>query len=391
MIIEPTGNEKTKEGDAEAGSSRSKSRSRSGTPSGRISVKPEGAQQPTALAQPGTAGPLSGSPSYYRQNAGPGAGADVLLFSSNTEQKRTQMSSNTTAYTIPPPPPPGAPLDPQYAQSPASTARIHQGGWPPPPWPADGTVPAMGQIPHLAYQVAAGPAIYYQPSPYYRPTPGMLPPHAQLPHQPQINPDLGQELQNGGSSNDAGPSAATAAAAHDGSPPHSVVVDPQLSQPDSSPVQRSMTIDANDTPVPVIDPSLDASSEADDGGAPSDDEGLDMDMDMDAAAAPDHISALSLKITQAAMEAVLESARQGEGSLVEAAARHSGSPPHPLNVDDGLSAKDADGYCDGQVEGDADLIATGLIADEDFHRSEPLDHMLTEDGEPMLHPGQSSF
>jgi hypothetical protein len=191
-----------------------------------------------------------------------------------------------------------------------------------------------------------------------------------------------QDIPNGGtSSTDADPSAV-----HDGTPPHSVIVDPRLALPDSSPVQRSMTIEAVATDggpaAPVIDPSLDASDDPDDDAGPSSDDPLDIDMvEGDAG----HMGALSLKITQAAMEAVLESARRGSLGT-ETVARRSVSP-HPLDVGS-VEVNETDVYeLDDPVEdeGEADLVAAGLIAEEDYHPSDPLDGILVKH---MLDPGQ---
>jgi hypothetical protein len=311
-------------------------------------------------------------------------------------------------------------IDPQYPPGialPTSATRLHQANWP--SW-GDGQGPPMGQMPHITYHQLPGPhPIYYQPSPYYRPNAGMLPLHMQPPHQAPINPELvsrSQGMQNGiAPTNEHAPTTD-----NKGSRPESAtrggVVDPRLSRPEGGLNQQET---ANSAPrasdaqamvqsypsAPVIDPSLDATTSASVGGE-------DLGENIGGMASED--IALSLKITQAAVEAVLESVRR---ESVEAAARVSPAPnglnvQHPNGMHgNGSQSNNPDvrreplvvepgGGVDIEADGDGELedernIINELTISQGFHRPldlsrpEPMEHILTEDGEPMLNPGLS--
>ena len=332
-----------------------------------------------------------------------------------------------TAPYIPPRPPQGAMIDPQYPQGialPTSATRLHQATWPP-PWGTDGQGPSMGQMPpHLAYQVTGPHPIYYQPSPYYRQNTGMLPPHNQPLHHPQINRELiaqTQGMQNGIVSNEHAP-----ATDHNGSRPgsasHGNVVDPRLSHTGAGPSERAVDCASSTSRgpdaqgeltqsypnTPVIDPSLDVSAGGSAiGTSHTDNTGVNI--------GETDSEDISLKITQAAMEAVLESVRRETNLDVVSLGP---GTPNSLNVKrtNGLQGNgfwsndadtrrapplsevdgevDADGEADGEVEEEL-LITHELTADQGFHtpihpsRPAPMEHILTEDGTPMLNPGQS--
>jgi len=157
--------------------------------------------------------------------------------------------------------------------------------------------------------------------------------------------------------------------------------------------------------APVIDPSLDAStstttSNTHHGG---NDDGINR---------ASNEAAMSLKITQAAMEAVLNSViheskfsdePSRESDAVNGqAGKHSKSTGFYLCNPDGRHRSSfPEGDVDIDAEGDADVEVRDelLIASElspgQYHtplhldRPEPMEHILTEDGEPMLNPGSS--
>jgi len=187
-------------------------------------------------------------------------------------------------HTMPPgyPPPPGVMMDPHYQAHniiglPTSATR---GSWQPapPPW-------GDGQIYHV-------PPGYYQ-SPYYRPLPGMMPhPHQPMPH-PQMKHEFiiqGPPQMHNGS---------TSAPTH----PESTQANSELASQEG---QKSSS-----TPAPVIDPSLDGKS---DSSAVKD--------------APqhrdDHLQpeTVSMEMAEAAVHAVIESAKRREKEEEASAARN---------------------------------------------------------------------
>lgn len=325
------------------------------------------------------------------------------------------------------PRPPGV-MEAQYQQGiglPTSATRLHQANWPPPPpppWGTDGPPPQMGPISY--HQVPNSHTLYFQPSPYYRPNGAMLHPHPQPPHQPQINPELvahSQGMQNGVSTNGHSPQQDNNTSGTN-TPLHNNAVDPRLSHPDPNPNQQLMDVETSTstshTPdaqkssfpsAPVIDPALDVSSNV--SGSASGQQGNHGPNSGLATLNEEEMKAISLQITQAAMEAVLESAKR-ESNLADVTSKASGTPnsdePEMQDTINGIypdgsgSRESDDGDADADGEADADEEDERLIAGElssndkidgshgygaSLGRPEPMEHMLTEDGEPMLNPG----
>jgi hypothetical protein len=359
VIIEPNEGEKSKEDGEEDGQSAG-SQSRSASPATKGKEKQTTAipPHPNALAQPASAGPSGG---YYRQH-----------------------TATNGAFIPPPRPLASAIMEGQYSQSialPTSATRLHQANWVPPPWGSEGPPPHMGSI---SYHQIPGPHPYFQSSAYYRPA--MVPPPP-LPHQSQINPDLvnGQNV-NGNSSQSNEPNTipsmhndVDSPASHNG-----------LGQ--KAPPDVEMATARSPPTAPVIDPSLDvptpgpkqASNSSTPQFAPNSTLGV-----------PDEI--LSLHITQAAMEAVLESAARqiAEGSTTEATDNFRRADGN--HTDDGEA--DAEGEADAGGDEERSLsshlksdITPGTFAEPSTTRQstrpEPMEHMLTEDGEPMLNPAE---
>ncbi|KAH7911587.1 hypothetical protein BJ138DRAFT_1125911 [Hygrophoropsis aurantiaca] len=361
VIIEPADSDKKKGGDEDAQSSGSKSNSRSASPKSKD--KETAGNIPATVSPPGPSGPPpSGPQSYYRQ------------------------------HTMPPgvyPPPPGMMMDGQYPPPPpgiglpTSATRLHQASWPPPPW--DPSQSPMG--PMAYHQVGPHPA-YYAP-PYYRP--GMIPPphhlHPELMAQGQIPNGIPHPPLQVGPSRTGTPAMGSIQSN----------MDPQLSQDNSGPT-RDLNAEAakresnSDSVAPVIDPSLDV--------PPSNPEG----------------ESVSLEMTKAAVEAVLKSAER-ESSLAEAGNRTSaapdpkGSPPlsdHSPQPGRGSSHGSNQAAHSGPGEGESYSVARELAASADaeeqiaqmvsydgspphsHHLDRPaeMEHMLTEDGEPMLNPAE---
>jgi hypothetical protein len=153
--------------------------------------------------------------------------------------------------------------------------------------------------------------------------------------------------------------------------------------------------------APVIDPSLDTTTNASVVGPAEDEDAERKYVNGDG----DNINGLSLKITQAAMEAVLGSVRH-EAGLTPGTPRETdlqdSVDSHEMGYDSIPQPRDADGVVDADEEADAGeeegcALATSLINGRDgtrvyqtpldTGRPKPMEHMLTEDGEPMLNPG----
>jgi hypothetical protein len=135
---------------------------------------------------------------------------------------------------------------------------------------------------------------------------------------------------------------------------------------------HSRSPEASAPPGPVIDPSLE--------GSP---------------ASSQQKSAVSLEVTQAAMRALLESAQRDSSVSSGRASRSpdgANGAAHPLNPNNRSGEVDMQGE---DVE--AEHVALGMVEGKHGHhhglleRPPSMEHMLTEDGEPMLNPGRSSF
>ncbi|KAF7977629.1 hypothetical protein HWV62_3032 [Athelia sp. TMB] len=341
VIIEPIETNKGEDGE-DAGSSGSKNGSRATSPSGKgkgkRAKKLDPDAIPAALANPGTAGPSS----YYRQHT---------------------MQNVFSAE--------GVIMDPAQQFGPT---RLHQASWPPPPpWAAGGDqaqaqAQAQAQMGTISYHPQQ-PG-YYQPSPYYR-SPG--PPMGGAPvmqqafaAQPQQPQDIQQQQQQ--------------------QPQHSQGVDGEQELGDED-AQGDVEMDENVSPGPVIDPSLDASASTPNpqgNGAPS------------TQISPPSKKPVSLEITQAAMQAVLQSSRasatpdQGAQSNSSSAnghlnaqstnpAQESYAEPRPITT-----AKSPFAHHSPVTQSQA--LPQGPHIPTAQSSQAAMEPILTEDGEPMLSP-----
>jgi hypothetical protein len=304
-------------------------------------------------------------------------------------------------------------IDTPYVQSvalPTSATRLHQANWPAPPWATDTHTPPISQVHHLAYHPVSGShPIYYQPSPYYRSNGGMLATQSQSPHTPQINPDFVAQSQ--GCQNGVAPKSNTPerenSAPRTGTPIHHNGVDPRLHADSQAVVDGALADSSNRGrgddlfSAPVIDPSLEATTI---GTGQHQERGNGVDQ----AQSEDSSSILRM---QAAVAAVLNSVISGN-KFVD----HESQGPEGLNEQNGEHGKCMDlgrfhangasvcrrsqsshGARDLNTGGDINMESPNelRIATPDHHyhtplhlsRPEPMEHILTEDGEPMLNPG----
>jgi hypothetical protein len=279
-------------------------------------------------------------------------------------------------------------MDPQYAPPvglPTSATRLHQANWSAQSqWPTDGPPPQMAY-----HHIPGGPnhAGYYHSSPYYRNGSMLHPSHQQVHSGIQH-----QAIQNGNTnenSSQQGPNSS-----RNGTPLHNGV-GPQRdrnSNNQSTNVDTPHSLSSNpDVPVaPVIDPSLDAVQQV---NTP---ETAGQHRNIHSPSSGD-LDDVSLEITQAAMEALIKSATQSgavvnrtsgspEGPAVEGRGQANGRSPTRSQSNAEADEADADGDADG---GDDELMYPDCSkrAQQTHGRPEPMDHMLTEDGEPMLNPG----
>ena len=315
-------------------------------------------------------------------------------------------------------------MDPQqYAQNglaiPTSATRLHQASWPPPPpWAAEGSQPQMGTISyHPSHQAG-----YYQPSPYYRQNGSIngapvMPP--QFVSQPQDMQQNGMSPhQNTTSTQDDHASRTTTPSMQNNSNPNQQGADIDMkdnSSPQVSTEGQSMPA------APVIDPSLDMSSTTTTqaGKVQGGNVGSNTQAGQGSSSKP-----VSIEITQAAMEAVLQSAQRessGASGTPDAGGLSSGSPNGHVNSQTSVSGSGQQQAGSG-VQGGTSLankpngggdtpqlsipMPTTTTAKSPFaHQSpipqpqplpqpgarpEPMEPMLTEDGEPMLNPGSST-
>lgn len=329
--------------------------------------------------------------------------------------------------------PQGIMLDPrQYAESnlglPTSATRLHQASWPPPPpWAAEGPQAQMGTI---SYHPGSQPG-FYQPSPYYRqnggPANGSAMQQQQFVHQPQ-------DMQNNMSPHQNAPPTHENQVSRTGTPSNLNQPSADVEMTDGSSPQLPVGEGQSVPVAPVIDPSLDMST-------PTGPPGNAQNVNVGGSSTPSQGAStkpVSLEITQAAMEAVLQSA-QRESS------RASGTPDRGISGNASpanghtlaQTANIASQHLAGSPQGNQGLSAgsntsaelkpppvhtTGKSPfahsgssqsqpppqpsppqpspapqvapppppppqPEPVTRPEPMEPMLTEDGEPMLNPG----
>lgn len=219
-------------------------------------------------------------------------------------------------------------MDPQYAQIglPTSATRLNVAtNWPyPHPWP-DGTAPQM------SYQ-----QIYY--SPHYRPNGSVNP--------SPIEADPDQQNIHGVSAARTQPIST--------SPPGSLQLTPNNTHQSNEVIDP--TRNGHSLSAPTVDPSLSSSDST------------------------ELTNEQVLEITQAAMKAVLEA--EAERSNAESRAGSTSTPSFSERGDREETGKENGLH--HKITEDSNMHGYGPPLD----RPEPMEHMLTEDGEPMLNPGQ---
>ena len=414
VIIEPSAEgEKDKDGE-EKNSSGSKAGSRSATPiskgKGKGRGKKNAAVTPNAITTPGAAGPSNGN-NYYRSHTMGHLQNGILLC------LHDQHLVNAIHAL-------GIMLDPQQYTASNPPGTRHQPSWPPPPpWAAEGpTAPQMGTISY--HQPGTQPGFYQPASPYYR-----TGPHAngnavqqQQPPYPQHPQDMHSRMQ---------PPTQNA-------PPHQDAHASRTGTPANTNLHQQGDIDMKDDqpgvgeapPIPaapVIDPSLDMST-------PSRPVG-----NVRTGSAGSHLQTpqsankpVSLEITQAAMEAVLQSAQRDSSrtsSAPEGVVSGNVSPANGQAYNKGQTqnlgirgspqsngALSAGSNTDVQprppvhTTGKSPFAHSGTSTQKPATPQpppppppvtipvpipqpeltippEPMEPMLTEDGEPMLNPG----
>jgi len=225
-------------------------------------------------------------------------------------------------------------MDPNYPVGhPTSAARLAQPSWGPPPW-ADGTHPVP------PYPIPGPPPAYY--APYYHP--GMPPPplpfanaqlHPNTPSYTYATPSNSPDDETGAPSDGETETTTSPKSPQEGETDH------EPRPPESS--------------VPVIDPSLEASDTYSNGKSP-----------------------VSLAITSAAVQAVLDESRRIEKQRAESAVPARGSrerSSHGFAISESVTVQ-------------AVTNAESSLSSEPSPRGNPPSTMLTEDGETMLHPGK---
>jgi hypothetical protein len=240
------------------------------------------------------------------------------------------------------------PQQAQYPQStglPTSATRLHQAHWPPPP-PWEGP---SNQTPPVAHNtIPGGPPGFFQPSPYYR---------ANGVGHPHVNPEIAAHshaIANGSSSDQR-------------ETPHG---NDRSNQASDHPIGQNNSkahspVDLGSS-APVIDPSLDSADSS------------------------HKVSAVSLAVTQAAMQALLQSAERA------ASVASSGTSDSPDCRDTSqiaaqlmhVDGEEADGNTNMNIE-NQEHVYSRLDDGLQSHSERPpsMEHVLTEDGEPMLNPG----
>lgn len=248
------------------------------------------------------------------------------------------LMSSVEFVVFVPPRTQGVIVDPNYAVGhPTSAARLAQPPWGPPPW-ADGTQP----VPPYPIPGAPPPGYF---APYYHP--GMPPlPLANAQFHPNT---IGQPYAPSSSSPDG------TCVPSDGEP--EVACSPKPPQErEVGRLDKSGSHAPAESSAPVIDPSLDA---------------LELH--------PNRKSPISLAITSAAMQAVLVETRriatqQSEGATNALESRE--SSPHT--------------YVSESTPVEVMKCADSNIPPVHSAAGHPSSTMLTEDGETMLHPGEST-
>ena len=224
-------------------------------------------------------------------------------------------------------------VDPNFAGHPTSAARLAQPSWGPPAW-ADGTQPVP------PYHIPGAPPPGYF-APYYHP--GMPP----LPlTNAQFHPNgIVQPYAPSSSSPDG------TCVPSDGEPEAPCSPRPPQKQEVGHPAKPGLHV-PTESSAPVIDPSLDAPESHPNGKSP-----------------------ISLAITSAAMQAVLDETRRiarQQGETVVDALESRESSPHTY-VSENAPSKTMKCV-------DSNLTSVSSTG-------QPSSTMLTEDGETMLHPG----
>lgn len=313
-----------KKGSTEPQASISQSHSRSPSPS------PKGAENPTdgAPTPVGALGGSQGPHSYYRQHTMP-AGAYM-------------------------PPPLGVIVEGQYPPNiglPTSSARLHQATWPQGAWIPDGSqpppMPPMG-YPHPAYYS------YYRGMPH--PPPGPPPSELMTHLQNGVQPHSPSPCDDSSST-----SSPTRTSMHSGG-------DPSAS--------GAGNFHGNEARSPVIDPSLDISP-----------------------VSPTANHKVSFKVNQTAVEVALSSTERESSHAPDSI--HSPSHVDPRSVSHHSSSSSTGGSIDERNELSTELTSGHDIESPElfyptqspphthtFERPPEMEHMLTEDGEPMLNPAE---
>lgn len=250
------------------------------------------------------------------------------------------------------PPPLGVIAEGQYPPNvglPTSSARLHQATWPPGAWIPEGSQPPPPSMSPMGYPHPA----YYS---YYR---GM-------PHPPPP-PEVMAHMQNGVQPRSPSPcddssrtSSPTMASMHSGGN--------QRIHPSRA---ATGNFQGNEARSPVIDPSLDLSPTS--------------------ASTKQDEETVSIEVTQAAVKVALKSAE------IEPLTTAPDSPSHmdPRSASHHSSSASAGGSIDEQNDilvDDLDLryLSRSPPHTHSFERPPEMEHMLTEDGEPMLNPGSFS-
>ncbi|OJA16887.1 hypothetical protein AZE42_08506 [Rhizopogon vesiculosus] len=327
VVIEPTEGEKKKGSvETEPQVSGSKSKSRSLSPSSKDKEDPFPPTAPPTAPTPGGLGGPQGPHSYYRQHTMP-----------------------TGAYMSPPL---GVIVEGQYPHSvglPTSSARLHQATWPPGAWIPEGSppMPPMG-YPHPAYYS------YYRGMPHPPPPPEVMA-HMQNGVQPHSPSPCDDSSRTG---------SPTMASMHSGGGPF-------MSHP-SSASGATENFQGNEARSPVIDPSLDLSPTS----------ATSTNQDEETA---------SLDVTQAAVEVALKSAEKESSSAAPDSpglmyARSTSHSPSAGGSIDERNDVSAAGH-DMEPSDSVFFPSRSPPHTHSFERPPEMEHMLTEDGEPMLNPG----
>ncbi|KAI0271446.1 hypothetical protein BC834DRAFT_443081 [Gloeopeniophorella convolvens] len=286
----------------------------------------------------------------------------VIIEPDNSAGSNATGEENAGRHPVPPGPPPqpgyyrqsginaeflvyvrgphGVLVEPSYPVGiPTSAARLAQPQWVPPPWP-DGAHP----IPF--HSIPGAPPGYY--GPYYHP--GMLPPPP-LPGAP-LPPNIADAYGAPGSAVGEAPRV-----------PHDEPGAP--ASPKSVQEQEAGTSDglksraSPGASAPVIDPSLDASGPNTEGK-----------------------SAVSLAITSAAVQAVLDETRRLAKQQAEDAAKASESRASSPR------SRESEGNPPAEVSGSMGVDSSTSSESGPPTGANPPSTMLTEDGETMLHPAE---